>query len=203
MARRHVGRALGLVAVASALLFLLGPHPADARKHRARTGTAAPGQTTAAVPTTTLHTSSSANRFEPLATIKRPSSGAASRTATAKTRPSTTARPAPPSLASNRADPGLARIGFRTQQKLHDHFDKHGAEFGTMTEASYLQMAQALRDAPLSNRVLEAVQADGTISRFDRKTGAFMAFDTDLTIRTFFRPDDGEAYFRRAAKRSH
>ena len=86
---------------------------------------------------------------------------------------------------------------------MHDHFDKHGAEFGHITEIQYLQMAQALRDAPLSNRILEATQIDGTISRFDRQTGAFMAFDTDLTIRTFFHPDGGEAYFRRAANRVH
>ena len=109
----------------------------------------------------------------------------------------------PPQGSSNRSDRGLARIGFRTGQKLHDHFLKHGSEFGNITEAQYLRMAQALRDTPLSGDVLEAMQADGTISRFDRKSGAFMAFDTDLTIRTFFHPNDGEAYFRRAAKRSH
>lgn len=101
-----------------------------------------------------------------------------------------------------RADPRLARIGFRSQQRLHDHFDKHDAEFGHITETEYLQMAQALRDAPISQWVLDATQADGTISRFDRQTGAFMAFDTDLTIRTFFLPDGGEAYFRRAANRT-
>ena len=102
---------------------------------------------------------------------------------------------------TNRADPRLARIGFRSTQRLHDHFLKHGAEFGAITEVEYLRRAQALRDAPLGRNVLEATQQDGTISRFDRRTGAFMAFDNDLTIRTFFRPNDGEAYFRRAANR--
>lgn len=62
-------------------------------------------------------------------------------------------------------------------------------------------MAQDLRDAPLSKNVVEAEQVGGTLSRFNRATGAFVAFDPDLTIRTFFRPDDGEAYFVRAAKR--
>lgn len=62
-------------------------------------------------------------------------------------------------------------------------------------------MAQDLRDAPLSSRVIEATQSNGSIARFDRKTGAFLAFNNDLTIRTFFRPDDGEAYFRRAVNR--
>ena len=94
-------------------------------------------------------------------------------------------------------------IGFRSATKLHDHYVKHGREFGSITEAQYLAMAQTLRDAPLSASVLEATQVGGTLSRFDRDTGAFMAFDTDLTIRTFFKPNDGEAYFRRAAKLSH
>ena len=104
---------------------------------------------------------------------------------------------------SNRADPRLRRIGFRSAEKLHQHYLKHGSEFGNVTELQYLAMAQDLRDAPISRRVVEATQLDGTLSRFDRTTGAFLAFDTDLTIRTFFKPDGGEDYFRRAAGRSH
>lgn len=64
-------------------------------------------------------------------------------------------------------------------------------------------MAQDLRDAPLSKRVIETTQKDGTISRFDRSTGAFIAFNRDLTIRTFFKPNDGEDYFWRASKLDH
>jgi hypothetical protein len=105
--------------------------------------------------------------------------------------------------ASNRSDPRLRKIGFRSPTKLHQHFQKHGQEFGNITEAQYLAMAQDLRDAPLSKTVIEAEQVGGTVSRFNRATGAFTAFDRDLTIRTFFRPNDGEAYFKRAAQRSH
>ena len=104
---------------------------------------------------------------------------------------------------SKSIDPGLRSPGFRNSQRLADHYAKHGREFGTITKAEYLSMAQDLRDAPLSETVIETAQKDGTVSRFDRATGAFMAFDTDLTIRTFFKPSDGEAYFRRAAKLSH
>ena len=62
-------------------------------------------------------------------------------------------------------------------------------------------MAQDLRDASLSSRVIEAPQSNGSYARFDRSSGAFLAFNRDLTIRTFFRPDDGESYFRRAVSR--
>ena len=49
--------------------------------------------------------------------------------------------------------------------------------------------------------ILEIERADGVISRFDRSSGSFVAFNKDLVIRTFFRPNDGEAYFRRQARR--
>ena len=49
--------------------------------------------------------------------------------------------------------------------------------------------------------LLEEVRDDGRITRFDRTSGAFLAFDRDGIIRTFFRPNDGEAYFRRQAER--
>nr|MBP6771766.1 hypothetical protein [Gemmatimonadaceae bacterium] len=75
-------------------------------------------------------------------------------------------------------------------------------EFGRVSEAEYLSLAQALRDAAVGDNVLEVVRSsDGVISRFDRTSGAFLAADADGTIRTFFKPNDGEAYFKRQARR--
>ena len=69
-------------------------------------------------------------------------------------------------------------------------------------DSEHSALAQALRDAPAGGDVLEIVRpVDGVISRFDRRSGAFGAYDRDGTIRTFFKPEDGEAYFRRQAKR--
>ncbi len=94
-----------------------------------------------------------------------------------------------------------ATIGFRSQRRLDEHYVKHGSEFGRITKAEYLRRAQQLRDAPVEGDVLELRRPDGTTARFDRGTGAFIAFDSDGTIRTFFRPNDGESYFRRQARR--
>jgi len=94
-----------------------------------------------------------------------------------------------------------AEIGFATRRKFLDHYDKHGAEFGSISREEYLRQAQALRDSPAGGDILETVRADGVITRFDRKTGAFLAFNSDLTIRTYFKPNDGERYFRRQSKR--
>jgi len=92
-------------------------------------------------------------------------------------------------------------IGFRSRSRLDEHFRKHGEEFGRIDRGRYLALAQALRDGPLSDDVLELRRDDGVITRFDRTTGAFIAFNRDRTIRTFFRPNDGIAYFRRQADR--
>jgi pyocin large subunit-like protein len=92
---------------------------------------------------------------------------------------------------------------FRSSAQLDEHFAKHGAEFGRISEPEYLRRAQLLRDAPVGGSVEEIRRSDGVVSRFDRESGAFIAFNADGTIRTFFKPNDGEAYFRRQARRSH
>jgi hypothetical protein len=94
-------------------------------------------------------------------------------------------------------------IGFASHEKLEEHFHKHGDEVGARSIEGYLRMAQALRNAPAGDSVLEMVRADHVISRFDRHAGTFVAFDEDGTIRTFFHPIDGERYFLRQASRPH
>lgn len=94
-------------------------------------------------------------------------------------------------------------VGFHDRERLAEHYRKHGAEFGDISEAQYLLLAQQLRDRPAGGDVREAVRADGVVTRYDRRSGAFLAFDPDRTIRTFFRPNDGEAYFERQLKRGH
>jgi hypothetical protein len=92
--------------------------------------------------------------------------------------------------------------GFTSRRSLVEHFDKHGDEFPGLSMTAYLAAAQALRDAPEGGDVLELRRRDGVITRFDRASGAFIAVNGDGTIRTFFRPNDGEAYFRRQASRT-
>jgi pyocin large subunit-like protein len=108
----------------------------------------------------------------------------------------TTAPASPPSSATS-------PVGFRSTARLVEHYQKHGQEFGAISEAEYLRFARQLRDAPVGGNIVEVVRpSDGVVSRFDRSSGAFLAADPDGTIRTFFKPNDGEAYFRRQARRS-
>lgn len=112
-------------------------------------------------------------------------------------------RQAPPEPVTTTAiQSARPRIGFSSRQKLNDHFDKHSREFGRISRDEYLRQAQGLRDRAAGGQVLEIIRSDGVITRFDRETGAFLAFDPDFTIRTFFKPNDGEAYFLRQARRS-
>ena len=92
-------------------------------------------------------------------------------------------------------------VGFADQRRLEEHFEKHGAEFGRITKQDYLHQAQLLRDAKVGGPVLEAVRRDGVITRYDQQTGAFIAFNPNGIIRTFFKPNDGERYWRRQAER--
>jgi pyocin large subunit-like protein len=93
--------------------------------------------------------------------------------------------------------------GFRSERQLDEHYQKHGEEFGKISKAEYLRLAQELRDAPVGGPILEATQPNGVISRFDKRHGYFGAYNPDRTIRTFFVPVDGERYFHRQAKRTH
>ena len=91
--------------------------------------------------------------------------------------------------------------GFRSREMMMEHYAKHGKEFGNITVEQYLQKAQDLRDAKPGDGILEAVREDGVITRFQRQTGYFGAYNADRTIRTFFIPVDGEKYFQRQARR--
>jgi pyocin large subunit-like protein len=91
--------------------------------------------------------------------------------------------------------------GFRSKAQFHEHYQKHGAEFGSVSQEEYLRRAQELRDTPVGGPILESVRRDGVFTRFDKTKGYFGAYNPDRTIRTFFIPNDGERYFHRQAKR--
>ena len=90
--------------------------------------------------------------------------------------------------------------GFRNDHYLDEHFAKHGKEFGAISRQEYLRMAQSLRDAKPGSDVLESRRSDGDVARFDKRTGWFVVFDANGTIRTFFIPNAGVRYFRRQSQ---
>jgi pyocin large subunit-like protein len=113
-----------------------------------------------------------------------------------KTDPAAQAEAQPTATTITRPD-----VGFRSGERLDEHYRKHGPEFGSVGRDAYLRLAQSLRDRPVGGPVLEVVRRNGVVTRFDRSSGAFIAFEGDGVIRTFFRPNDGEDYFLRQARR--
>jgi len=99
-------------------------------------------------------------------------------------------------------EPRHPEIGFRSRERLVEHFRKHGREFRVKRADDYLRLAQILRDRPKSDDVLVFVRNDAVTCKFDRASGAFVAYNSDGTLRTFFRPNDGEAYFERQKSRA-
>lgn len=93
--------------------------------------------------------------------------------------------------------------GFRSRTQLDEHYAKHGSEFGAISKAEYLRLAQDLRDARVGGPILQSRRPNGEFSRFDRLHGYFGAYNRDGTIRTFFIPNDGERYFLRQARRRY
>lgn len=89
--------------------------------------------------------------------------------------------------------------GFRTENLLREHYEKYGHEFGSISRAQYLHLAQQLRDRRPGNDILESKRPDGLI-RFDRRHGYFGAYERDGTIRNFFIPADGVRYFQRESR---
>lgn len=87
------------------------------------------------------------------------------------------------------------QYSFRKAEYLQEHFDKHGAEFGYATADEYLAGANRVAASPEALHKLEA--EDGDDVYYLESTNEFVIVSTDGYLRTYFKPDDGKAYFDR------
>ncbi len=84
---------------------------------------------------------------------------------------------------------------FRKAEYLQEHFEKHGDEFGYTTADEYLAGANRVVAAPGVLHKLEA--EDGDDVYYLESSNEFVIVSTDGYIRTYFKPNDGKAYFDR------
>jgi len=99
--------------------------------------------------------------------------------------------------------------GFRTRERLENHFDFHGDEFGAADEEDYERMADTFAGGPSAETTLECVRVlDGAVVRWDRVTQEFAIVSADGFIQTYFKPDprdhglsSNRAYFDRECRR--
>ncbi len=84
---------------------------------------------------------------------------------------------------------------FRKAEYLQEHFAKHGAEFGYASAEEYLAGANRVI---ASADVLHKLEAeDGDDVYYLEATNEFVIVSTDGFLRTYFKPEDGKAYFDR------
>lgn len=88
-----------------------------------------------------------------------------------------------------------AAYNFRRPENLQDHFNKHGAEFGYASAEEYLAGANRVAASPEALHKLEA--EDGDDVYYLESTNEFVIVSTDGYLRTYFKPNDGKAYFDR------
>lgn len=97
---------------------------------------------------------------------------------------------------ADRADQDSAtasHLAFRTEEKLQQHFDKHGWETGTANADEYLAAANAVIANPDAEHKLQA--EDGDDLYYLDPTGEFVVVSPEGYIRTYFITD--HAYFER------
>ena len=84
---------------------------------------------------------------------------------------------------------------FASEQVFQKHYDKHRHEFGEISMQSYLKLANALADAPLSGDIVQLIRSDGSISKYCFSTNEFVVVTADGNIRTYFKHETKEAYW--------
>ena len=86
-------------------------------------------------------------------------------------------------------------VSFRNQELLNDHFQKHGVEMGFSSASAY--EAAAGRVIKNSDSLHKTEAEDGDDVYYLESTNELVIVSTDGYIRTYFKPDDGIAYFNR------
>lgn len=93
--------------------------------------------------------------------------------------------------------------GFPNKQKLNNHWQNgrtHAAEYapdGITTKEQYEKRAVQLLESPCGNGIKGYKTKDGLICRYDSKKNDFAKGSPEKGVRTMFKPDDGEEYYRR------
>ena len=99
--------------------------------------------------------------------------------------------------ASAEPDKEYIQYYFRSQKLFDSHYDKHGSEFGNITQEEYLQLANDLLNSDSDTVLHKKEKEDNDDVFFDTATGYFLVLSTDGYIRTFFIPDRGIDYYNK------
>ena len=84
---------------------------------------------------------------------------------------------------------------------LRDHFERHGHDFAAKNADDYARMAAEFLRRAQAEGLPAKVDNAGTIRVFDPRTGAFGAYNSDGTTRTFFKPGSNGYFERQPGRR--
>jgi pyocin large subunit-like protein len=83
---------------------------------------------------------------------------------------------------------GGTRQTWGRMETLADHFARHGKDFGAGDADDYAAQAAAFLERARTTGLPAKRDADGSLRVFDRSTGAFGAYNSNGTTRTYFKP---------------
>ena len=85
--------------------------------------------------------------------------------------------------------------GFRNEELLNEHYQKHGIEMGFASASDYEAAAKRVVE---NTKALHKKEAeDGDDVYYLENSNEFVIVSTDGYIRTYFKPNDGIAYYNR------
>ena len=99
-----------------------------------------------------------------------------------------------------KADAPPTRETWGNAASLPDHFARHGADFHARDADEYAGMAWKFGQRAKQGGLLVKVDDDGTRRVFDPKTGAFAAYNSDGTTKTFFKPNSRDYFARQPGR---
>ena len=97
---------------------------------------------------------------------------------------------------------GKIEVRFETPEKMQKHYDKHIDKYGNISISEYIALANELVNAKDTYDIERIVRSDESTAIYRFSTNDFLVITKDGYIRTFFKPDDGEAYWREEHERN-
>ena len=97
---------------------------------------------------------------------------------------------------------GKIEVRFETPEKMQKHYDKHIDKYGNISISEYIALANELVNAKDTDDIERLVRSDESTAIYRFSTNDFLVITKDGYIRTFFKPDDGEAYWREEHERN-
>ncbi|WP_148705262.1 hypothetical protein [Methanosarcina siciliae] len=102
-------------------------------------------------------------------------------------------------VASKEVIKSISNYGFKDQKSLTSHYNKHviqGNEFGDITIDEYLKGAQNLVSSDAGGNILTKTRSNGDSLYYNKASNEFAVLSQEGTIKTYFKPEAGENYFR-------